>query len=140
LPRTVGERLGIAPARRHYTPIGGEVPVRMLRAMAERIGSGESRIAALCGAEAAASVQMAARQGQALPWPAQDAAPRSTAWDTFLPPHSVRHRLVQPLQVYPLYEIACRAAWRQSFREAQQESAALLSRMSSIAAANPAAW
>jgi len=140
LPRTVSETLGISPARKHYTPIGGEVPVRMLRAMARRIADGDSRIAALCGAEAAASVQMAARTGKPPPWPAQDAAPRTTAWNEFLHPHAVRHHLVQPLQVYPLYENACRAAWRQSFREAQQESASLLSLMSSIAVTNPAGW
>lgn len=140
LPGAVCGPLGLAPGRRHHTPIGGDVPVRSLRQMAAAIAEGRSRVAAFCGGEAAASVQQAARAKRPLPWPAADAAPRQTAWHEFLHPQAVRLELVQPLQVYPLYENACRAAWGQTFGEAQRESGELLSRMSRLAADNPTAW
>lgn len=140
LPGAVCGPLGIAPARRCHTAIGGEVPLRSLRQMAAAIAEGRSRVVAFCGGEAAASVQQAARTRRPLPWPAADAAPRQTAWHEFLHPQAVRLDLVQPLQVYPLYENACRAAWGQSFEEARHESGELLSRMSRLAAGNPTAW
>jgi acetyl-CoA C-acetyltransferase len=140
LPGAVCGPLGIAPARQHHTPIGGDVPVRSLRQMATAIAEGRSRVAAFCGGEAAASVQQAARARQALPWPAADALPRQTAWHEFLHPQAVQLDLVQPLNVYPLYENACRAAWGQTFDEARRESGELLSRLSWLAADNPTAW
>ena len=140
LPGAVCERLGIQPMRRYHTAIGGEVPIRSLRDMARSIVEGRSRVAALCGGEATASVQRAGRAGESLPWPAQDVPPRATAWSKFLHPRAVALNLMQPVHVYPLYENACRASWGQTFEEGQQESAGLLSRMSRVAASNPAAW
>jgi len=140
LPGAVCHGVGIAPARQHHTAIGGDVPIRSLREMAQAITEGRSRAAALCGGEAAASVQRASRAKASLPWPTQDVPPRSTPWHEFLHPRAVALELVQPLHVYPLYENACRASWGQTFSEAQRESAELLSRMSRIAASNPTAW
>jgi hypothetical protein len=48
--------------------------------------------------------------------------------------------LVQPTQVYPLYENATRHAWKQSFDDSERESAILWSRYSQAAARNPTAW
>jgi acetyl-CoA C-acetyltransferase len=51
-----------------------------------------------------------------------------------------RHGLVAPTDLYPLYENATRAAWGQSFAEAQAETGRLWAGMSAIAAANENAW
>ncbi|QYU69178.1 hypothetical protein J4558_03275 [Leptolyngbya sp. 15MV] len=45
-----------------------------------------------------------------------------------------------PVDVYPLYENAGRAAYGQTFTEAQRESAEIWARFSEVAAANPSAW
>ena len=52
----------------------------------------------------------------------------------------MRHGVVAPVNVYPLYENALLAAWDQSPAEALNESARLWSGMSEAAARNPHAW
>jgi acetyl-CoA C-acetyltransferase len=55
---------------------------------------------------------------------------------------SYRHRygLVAPVDVYPLYENAGRAAYGQTLAQGQEESAEMWSRFSAVAAENPGAW
>jgi acetyl-CoA C-acetyltransferase len=55
---------------------------------------------------------------------------------------SYRHRygLVAPVDVYPLYENAGRAAYGQTLAQAQEESAQMWSQFSAVAADNPGAW
>jgi hypothetical protein len=57
--RQLCERLGIAPKRAVYGPVGGEGPIRYLHEAALRIQRGESVVAALCGAEAQSTVNKA---------------------------------------------------------------------------------
>src|SRR3546814_2590449 len=56
------------------------------------------------------------------------------------PDYAQRHGLSAPVDVYPLYENATRAAWGDSLAKAQFESAEIWSRFSEVAAANPGAW
>ena len=56
------------------------------------------------------------------------------------PGYVQRYGLVAPVDVYPLYENATRAAWGQTLVEAQAESGAMWARFSHVAAANPHAW
>ncbi len=55
---------------------------------------------------------------------------------------SYRHRygLIAPVDVYPLYENAGRAAYGQTLAQGQAESAAIWSRFSEVAEGNPGAW
>jgi len=50
------------------------------------------------------------------------------------------HRIGLPIQVYPLYENAFRAARRQSVQENRDESAQLYAAFAQVAEANPMAW
>ncbi|HRE34520.1 MAG TPA: acetyl-CoA acetyltransferase, partial [Sphingopyxis terrae] len=56
------------------------------------------------------------------------------------PDYAQKHGLAAPVDVYPLYENATRAAWGQSLAEAQGESAEIWSHFSEVAAANEGAW
>jgi len=56
------------------------------------------------------------------------------------PGYAQQHGLNAPVDVYPLYENAGRAAYGQTFAEAQQESGEIWSRFSEIAAGNEGAW
>ena len=57
-------------------------------------------------------------------------------------PPSLRQRygLLAPVDVYPLYENATRAAYGQTLAEAQAESGEIWSLFSEVAAENPGAW
>lgn len=133
-------RLGVSPARQHYGPIGGESPIRFVHEAALRIASGESQVAAICGGESEHTVRRARKDGVELPW-----GERSPTWQqprdrSYLHPLARAHGLSQPIFVYPLYEVACQAAWAQTPAQGHAESAELWSSLSAVAADNPAAF
>ena len=136
----LGERLGHLPARRVYGEAGGESPVRFIHEAALRIASGESRVAAITGAESRSTVDAAAKRGIDLGWTPRDDTVKLVRGTDLCHPVAVKHGAAMPITIYPLYENAALAHWGQSPREAQQESAALWSRYSEVAAANPHAW
>jgi acetyl-CoA C-acetyltransferase len=127
---------GIAPKRIEQTPWPtGESPVQLLNEAANRIGSGETQIAAIVGAEA---LRTAAQRAKAATGERQDAL-RSVATGG-AKSLMQQHGLVAPTDLYPLYENATRAAWGQSLAEAQAESGAIWAGMSHVAAGNDHAW
>ncbi|MEO8859617.1 MAG: acetyl-CoA acetyltransferase [Burkholderiaceae bacterium] len=133
-------RLGIDPRHQFYGPIGGETPIRFLHEAACRIASGQSEVAAVCGGEAEYTVRLARRESVELAW-----QPRASAWQkprdrSYLHPLARAHGLDQPVFVYPLYEVACEAAWGQTPAQGQRESAELWAGLSRIAADNPHAF
>ncbi len=147
LPGLLSGRIGAAPARRRHGPIGGHTPVLFLHEAAQRIASGQSAVAAVCGAEASYTVAVARRQGVVLPWTGsrQGVPAAGTGWlparnRDYLNPLARRHGITEPITVYPLYETATAAAWQQSPAEANADSAAMWSRLSAVAAGNPNAW
>ncbi|WP_342244609.1 hypothetical protein [Pseudomonas sp. OTU5201] len=132
--------LGIAPARAEESVAGGEKPVRLLGEVAERIAAGTSQVALVCGAEAMRTRARAAQDGMPLNWgPVDPNARQLTALD-FVTAHAARYGLVQPTQVYPLYENATRHAWGQTLEQAQRESAQIWSQNADAASGNSAAW
>ena len=106
------ERLGIAPRRAIYGITGGESPVRYLHEAALRIATGESEVAAVCGAEARHALAKAASAGITLPWtPQTPEIENAYRRESILQPIAIRHGMMQPVQIYPLYENATLAAW-----------------------------
>ena len=139
LPGLLCERLGISPRHRTYGPVGGETPVQFLQEAAERIASGESDVAAICGGEAQHTVSAAQRQGIALPWTpkARNVQPRNR---NYLSELVRRHGIDMPIRVYPLYENAAQAEWGQTPAEGLAEAARLWAAYSAVAADNPDSW
>ena len=136
----VSSMLGIAPAHTENGPIGGESPIRYLHRAALRIQRGEIATAAICGAEAEYSVRRARREGRVPDWTAQSSR------DALLRSGDRQRPIVRaleaslPINVYPLYENAARAAWGQSLAEAQQESELLWASLSAVASGRAASW
>jgi acetyl-CoA C-acetyltransferase len=132
----IAAHFGIAPAHIEQTPWPtGESPVQLLNEAANRIGAGEIQVAAVVGGEA---LRTAAQRAKAATGERQDAL-RSVA-NSGAQSLMARHGLVAPTDLYPLYENATRAAWGQSFAEAESETGALWSGMSAVAARNETAW
>ena len=130
--------LGLTPRFLHQTPQPtGESPVRLLNEAANRIAAGEAEIALVVGGEAlrtAARRAAAAAAGGPPPDAMADLAGRGP------PSPRKRYGLVAPVDVYPLYENACRAAWGQSFAEARSETGEIWARLAAVAAENEHAW
>jgi len=115
----------------------GDTPIRLLNEAANRIGAGEVCIAAIVGGEAlrtaAGRAALKAKDGQA-PNLVRASSERRE------PTYAQKYGLSAPVDVYPLYENAGRAAYGQTLAEGQAESGEIWSRFSQVAAANEGAW
>lgn len=116
----------------------GDTPIRLLNEAANRIGAGEVSLAAVVGGEALRTAAGRAKKRAAGEDKGSNAVRAVSSKRE--PNYLQRHGLSAPVDVYPIYENATRAAWCQTFEEAQGESAAIWSRFSEIAAASAGAW
>jgi acetyl-CoA C-acetyltransferase len=135
------DRLAINPARAVYGIVGGETPTTRIHEAALRIMNGNSMVAIVTGGEAANAVAKARAAAVDLPWtpPAKTVENPIIASD-HVTPLAIRHGIMQPLHIYPLYENATTAAWGLTPAQAMAESGAAYAAISAVAAANPHAW
>ncbi len=126
---------GLAPKSSLLTPQpSGDGPVHLLNHAANLVASGEIETAALVGGEA---LRTAARRSATQTGKSQNAMRQLL--DQSVRPFLRQYGLITPTDVYPLYESATRAAWGQSFEEAQRETAIMWSAYSRVASENDAA-
>ena len=140
----VASRVGAAPARTIATTPGGNSPQSLLNRVASDIADGACDVALLCGAEAWRT-RMAARELGGRPdWTVQPEGTRPTeVFGTELEmshPAEQARGLLMPVQMYPMFESALRAAAGRSVDEHNRLIAGLWSRFSEVAATNPHAW
>lgn len=139
-PGQLSERLGIAPRRVHYGPVGGETPVYFLHEAALRIWRGESEVAAVVGAEAQYAATAAQKHGHELPWSPRDANAKLVRGADYLHRVAVQLGVASPSTVYPFYENAAQHAWGQTPQQGRDESGQIWARCSEVAANNAYAW
>ena len=134
----LAERVGAAPRICYKSGYAsGDSPILLLNEAANRIGAGEIKAAAIVGGE---SLRAAVRRGaSSAPGGSPPDAVRAAAIRRG-PSYRHRYGLVAPVDVYPLYENAARAAYGQTLAEGQAESAAIWSRFSEVAEGNSGAW
>lgn len=136
----VAENLGLSDVHCEETPVGGNMPTLYLNEAARQVQNGEQEMVVIAGGEATASLVAAGKLQQRPDWTAPQAGkPRPSKAD-FFHPEALKYGLNMPIDVYPLYDNAIRAAWGQSYAEAQQESGDIGAGMAAVAAANPNAW
>src|SRR5580700_7389925 len=139
LAAPLAEALGIKPKLCYEMPYAsGDSPIRLLNEAAQRIASREIAVAAVVGGEALRTA--AQRAAQAAGGSASDHNIMRQGANRAPPSLRQRYSLLVPVDVYPLYENAGRAAYGQTLVEAQAESGAIWSLFSEVAAANPGAW
>ncbi|WP_298192524.1 acetyl-CoA acetyltransferase [Novosphingobium sp.] len=141
---SLARAIGAAPPINYQSEAPhGDTPIRLLNEAANRIGEGKVSVAAVVGAEALRTAAglarlAAAREGGKGEDKSYNAVRNvSTRRD---PTYAQAHGLTAPVDVYPIYENAGRAAYGQTLAEAQAESGAIWAGMSRVAAANEGAW
>jgi len=139
-PSLLAHRLKILPGYKSYGEAGGESPVRFIHQAALRIKRGESRVAAVVGAEAAYTAARAAKSGVCLDWTERDSKAGLLMGKDFSPKNALDHGVAMPVSVYPLFENAALGHWGMSQREGLAETGRIWSEFSRVASANPAAW
>ncbi|HEY5888193.1 MAG TPA: acetyl-CoA acetyltransferase [Acidimicrobiales bacterium] len=140
--RLLAERFG-ADARTIYTTGGGQTPQALVHRTAEDVLAGRADCVLIGGAEAWRSRQGARRDGRDLAWCDQrDAVPDELVGGDLAMNHPLELALGigLPVQVYPLFDVALRAAEGVSIADHRAHLGALYARFSEVAAVNPQAW
>ena len=144
--RVVADRLGISP-RRVVTPMGGNSPQSLVNSASQRILRGELDCALLVGGETWRSRMQARKHGVDLDWPKVDPEvleqePPET-WGHDLQMSNAEETelgLIMPVQVYPMFETAIRAARGVSPEQHLADVGRMWSAFSAVAEQNPNAW
>jgi acetyl-CoA C-acetyltransferase len=134
------ERIGADPKDRHYSGIGGTTPQVLLNGLSERILAGELDLALVVGAEALATVRALKKTGQRPAWSHRDPEKKPFPFEAVPPKTEVAHQVFQAYLTFALFDTARRAARGESLAGYAASTAAMLSRMTHVAAANPHAW
>ena len=142
-PRFVAERLGISPGELAYTTPGGNTPQTLVNTTSADILRGDLDIAILTGGEAWRTRMRARKSDTALTWPKADESdqPRILGKDLRMNlQEEIDRGIYAPVQVYPMFETAIRAAAGRSIEEHTDHLGRLWSGLSEVAADNPYAW
>lgn len=142
--RFVAERLGLAPTHTAHTAYSGNSPQKLLNLTAAQIQRGELDLAVLVGGETWRTRMRLRRQGQEPPWNRvpEDVVPDLTVGvdEPMSGPAEQAAGVQMPVQVYPMFETALRAAAGETVDEHQVKVSELWARFSAVAAGNPYAW
>jgi acetyl-CoA C-acetyltransferase len=140
----VAAEVGASPRQTAVTTMGGNSPQTLVNATALAVQRGELDVALVCGAEAWRT-RMALRKLDRTPdWPGEpEGTPPAEVLGEELvmnAPAETDRGLFMPVQVYPLFECALRAAAGRSVEEHADHLGRLWSAFSDVAAENPHAW
>lgn len=139
----VAQQLGLTPRETAYTTMGGQSPQSLVNATAADIQAARLDLAILAGGEARRTRVRARKATVSLDWPtAPDGqVPRTMGEDlTLNHPYELGRGVMMPVQIYPIFETAIRAAAQRSPHDHVVRISELWSRFSAVAAGNPHAW
>jgi len=142
--RLVGEAIGNPGIHTVHTPVGGNVPQALVNKAGRDIRDGRADIVLVTGAEAWRS-RTSHRSGGGRPdWSVepQGAAPDEELGEEVVLNHQneMGRGIMMPVQFYPLFENAWRAANGWTIPEHLDRLARLWAGFSEVAAGNPNAW
>jgi len=142
--RIVADRVGATGARTSISANGGNTPQSYLNDFASRIAAGEIERAVFVGAETIWSRRRQRRAGIDVPYTpnAEGAVPdEQFGEDVGMQSDFEKSRGIEmPIQFYPLFESAIRAARGETMDEHRDRVAALWETFNRKAVANPYAW
>ncbi len=139
----LADRLRLTPAELAYTSAGGNTPQSLVNTTALDLAAGRLDAAILVGGEAWRTRTRARRDGIALDWstaPA-DLAPVMIGVDLDMThPAEAERGVYLPVQIYPMFETAIRAASGRTPDDHLDAVCELWAGFSEVAAKNPYAW
>jgi acetyl-CoA C-acetyltransferase len=142
--RFVAAELGITTRETVYTAQGGNTPQSLVNLTALEIQSGALDIAVLCGGETWRTRARARKEGKdlGLAKVGEEVRPdRVIGEELEMSLEAERERgIVQPVQVYPMFETALRAAAHEGVEEHQRKISELWARFAAVAKENPYAY
>lgn len=140
----VADHLGIEVARTITTDDGGNYPQSLLNRLCGEIAAGRCDAALVGGAETWRTRTASRRDGTELAWTLQgdDVAPTESVVNAepLGHPGEWAREVMMPIEIYPLFDNALRAAEGWTIDEHRDRLARLWAGFSDVAATNPHAW
>ncbi|HEX4864119.1 MAG TPA: hypothetical protein VFV02_08610, partial [Acidimicrobiales bacterium] len=136
----LAESLGISPARKSYSGIGGTTPHLLVANAAAAIAAGQVDVAVVVSGEALDTVRRAKKAGERVSWSHRDPEKKPFPFEEPFHPAEVAHSVFQAWLTFAVFDIARRAHLRvdpDGYRKALGD---LLAPMTATAEANPHAW
>jgi acetyl-CoA C-acetyltransferase len=137
--------VGARPTRTWYTTAAGSSPQALVSRAAVDISAGRAGLVLVCGGEAWRTRMRLRKEDRRPDWTTQPdtASPDWTLGEGFpqmVHEDEISRGVVMPVQVYPLFESALRAAAGRTQDEHLVHLSELWAGFSAVAAANPDAW
>ena len=136
----LADRIGADPKRRCYSGIGGTMGQQLVAATATRMLAGDQDLALITSAESLATQRAYKKRGERAPYSYKPAEKRAFPWES--PPHPVEvaHDVFQAWLTFAVFENSRRGHLGTELEPYRTELAAMMSPMTTLAAANPDAW
>jgi acetyl-CoA C-acetyltransferase len=139
-PGRLAEALGIDPAHRYYSGIGGTTPQVLVNDAAEAILAGDCDLAVVTGAEALDTVRRLKKAGEKPAFSHRDPERTPFPFEAPFHPAEIAHEVFQAWLTFPVWDIARRAHLGVAPDEYRRRLGELFAPMTKVAAANPFAW
>lgn len=139
-PGRLAGLLGIEPAHRHYSGIGGTTPQVLVNRIAAAVLAGSLDVAVVCGAEALDTKRRLKKAGERPDWSHRDPDPPPFPFEAPFHPAEVAHEVFQAYLTFALWDVARRAHLGVAPDEYRRLIGDLLAPMTRVAAENPYAW
>ena len=141
-PAEVALRLGADQSKQWLAPNGGNGPQYLVNRFAEEVSKGRSQLVLLTGAEAIDSARRMLKSGNKPDWykPSQEDPEYLYSFQDMATPVEAAHGIVNPTDVYALFENALRSHYGRSIVEHQQAVGELFAGFSDVAAHSDHAW
>jgi len=139
----LARRLGVSPSELAYTTAGGNTPQTLVNVTSLDLLAGRLGAAVLVGGEAWRTRMRARKAGAILEWEKapDDEPPVMIGKDLEMThPAEAERGLYLPVQMYPMFETALRAAAGRAPDAHVRKVSELWARFSAVAADNPNAW
>lgn len=137
----LAERLAVSTRECGYTGAGGNTPQSLVNLTSLDIAAGNLDVAVLVGGEAWRTRMRARKEGVTLDWAQHPDEPVLIGGDLDMThPAEAERGLYLPVQMYPMFESAIRAAAGRTPEEHLVHISELWARFSEVAATNPYAW
>jgi acetyl-CoA C-acetyltransferase len=139
-PGRLADALGIDPAHRLYSGIGGTTPQVLVDDLADAIVAGDLDVGVMCGAEALDTKRRMKKAGEKPAWSHKDPDPPPFPFEAPFHPAEVAHEVFQAYLTFPLWDVARRAHQGVDPVDYRRRIGELMAPMTRVAAANPYAW
>ena len=136
----LSDALGIDPAHRYYSGIGGTTPQVLVNSVARDVLSGSCDLAIVTGAEALDTVRRLKKAGERPAFSHRDPERKPFPFEAPFHPAEVAHEVFQAWLTFPIWDVARRASLGVAPEAYRSSLGELFAPFTSVAAANPYAW